>query len=65
MRKQTPVQQRHAYRIVPRGNQFAVYDKHSKFRVICDTAAEAQQYVTEHSQRLQRRSLSSEVFIYA
>jgi len=35
MRKSKPVKTNPTYRIVPRGDQFAVYDKHSKFRVIC------------------------------
>lgn len=54
MHKQKSIPANPAYRIVPRGDKFAVYDKHSKFRVICDTAAEAQEYVNQHQPRLRR-----------
>lgn len=54
MHKKT-IQQHPAYRIVARGERFAVYDKHSKFRVICDTLADAQRYVDVHTARPQRR----------
>jgi hypothetical protein len=59
MRKQRPIQQRHAYRIVERTDGFAVYDKHSKFRVICPTQAEAQEYVNQHTARPSRAALST------
>lgn len=44
-------QQTAEYRIRQRSDGYAVYDKHSRFRVIYTTEAEAQEYINQHSAR--------------
>ncbi len=48
------LQQTADYRIRQRADGYAVYDKHSRFRVICPTEAEAQEYINQHSARSNR-----------
>lgn len=59
MRKSKPVKTNPTYRIVQRGDKFAVYDKHSKFRVICDSAADAQSYIDQQTARPRQAALAA------
>lgn len=54
------IAQQPAYRIVKRSDgRFAVYDKHSKFRIVCDLESDAQAYIDEHTKHPQRAAVST------